>query len=571
MLKNNGLLSFTSVLPKPGLCSPCELSKSKRLPFIINDKRASLPLELVHCDLWVPLPLHQLAIIPIMFPSSMTTRGLHGCIHFDPNLSLPPFCRSLYHLCKLKFPLKLKFFKVTGTPSSQITKFVSYLNKMARFIEYHVLTHLNKMGGSNATIATLSKLAWLCYFKENYHPHIDAFSSAVYIINRLPSSLLDGKSPFELLYHTVPNYALFKAFGCRVFPCLRDYTPHKLAPCSLPCLFIGYCSKYKGYRCLDPITSRVYVTRSARFDETHFPLDLSTTAQPLNTLPISTFLDPAFAQSSTHLPSPSPTLITTTLHESSHFHVPFFNQPPTTNSPPVTPLTSPSSSSASSPDVTPPPSPTAVVTPPSTPTPPPSPPLVPSHPMITRAKDGVFKPRHRVDLAHTEHIPLHHALLSTADPTSYQAASKDPKWIRAMHLEVNALHKNHTWTLVPRPFNANIVGSKWLFRTKFPADGSIERHKARLVAQGFTQVPGVDFEYTFSPVVKAATVRTVLALAVINQWHLHQLDVNNAFLHGNLTETIYMEQPKGFVNARFPNHVCKLNKAIYGLKQAPRA
>ncbi|KAJ0844517.1 putative RNA-directed DNA polymerase [Helianthus annuus] len=250
--------------------------------------------------------------------------------------------------------------------------------------------------------------------------------------------------------------------------------------------------------------------------------------------------------------------------------------PPETPSstPTVTPTSTPHSTPPDSPstsqhDPTPAPHHSSTTTGP--PTPIPNPPPIPSHPMITRAKSGIFKPRHRVDLAITEHIPLHRALFASTDPKTFIKAAKEEKWLHAMELEFNALQRNNTWTLVPRPSNANVVGSKWFFRTKFHSDGSIERHKARLVAQGFTQVPGLDYSHTFSPVVKAATVRTVLALAVINRWNLHQLDVNNAFLHGHLNEQVYMEQPKGFIDPRFPSYVCKLNKAIYGLKQAPRA
>ncbi|CAM8970236.1 unnamed protein product [Rhodiola kirilowii] len=140
-----------------------------------------------------------------------------------------------------------------------------------------------------------------------------------------------------------------------------------------------------------------------------------------------------------------------------------------------------------------------------------------------------------------------------------------------MDEDMAALRRQHTWDLVPRPPNANIVGSKWVFRLKYFSDGSIDRHKARLVAQGFSQIPGFDFDHTFSPVVKAATVRTVLAIATMRKWPLHQLDVKNAFLNGVLDTPVYMAQPVGYKDPLHPDYVCCLRKAIYGLKQAPRA
>jgi hypothetical protein len=141
----------------------------------------------------------------------------------------------------------------------------------------------------------------------------------------------------------------------------------------------------------------------------------------------------------------------------------------------------------------------------------------------------------------------------------------------AMDDEYNALIQNKTWDLVPRPPDVNVIRSMWIFRHKEKSDGSFERHKARLVGDGAGQQVGVDCGETFSPVVKPATIRTVLSLALSKAWPIHQLDVKNAFLHGELKETVYMYQPLGFKDPDHPNHVCLLRKSLYGLKQAPRA
>jgi histone deacetylase 1/2 len=157
------------------------------------------------------------------------------------------------------------------------------------------------------------------------------------------------------------------------------------------------------------------------------------------------------------------------------------------------------------------------------------------------------------------------------EPTSVEAALDDPKWVEAMDSEHEALLRNRTWKLVPRPKGRNVIECKWVYKVKRKADGSIERYKARLVAKGFKQRYGVDYEDTFSPMVKAATIRLILSIAVTNGWSLRQLDVQNAFLHGVLDEEVYMDQPPGYTNKSHPSFVCKLEKAIYGLKQAPRA
>jgi len=130
---------------------------------------------------------------------------------------------------------------------------------------------------------------------------------------------------------------------------------------------------------------------------------------------------------------------------------------------------------------------------------------------------------------------------------------------------------NHTWDLVPPAATQNIVGCKWLFTTKYFSNGLLERYKSRLVAKGFHQQYGKDYAETFSPVIKSTTIRLVLDVATSKDWPIKQLDVNNAFLQGELTEEGYMSQPPDFVDNNRPSYVCCLKKPIYGLKQAPRA
>jgi hypothetical protein len=131
-------------------------------------------------------------------------------------------------------------------------------------------------------------------------------------------------------------------------------------------------------------------------------------------------------------------------------------------------------------------------------------------------------------------------------------AAKSREWRQAMNLEFDALLQNQTWTLVPSHPSQNLIGCKWVFRVKRKADGSVERHKARLVAKGFHQQSGVDYDETYSPVIKPTTVRTVLSIAISSGWSLRQIDIQNAFLHGNLSEEVFMSQPPGYQHPFIP-------------------
>ncbi|WKA11799.1 hypothetical protein VitviT2T_029262 [Vitis vinifera] len=162
-------------------------------------------------------------------------------------------------------------------------------------------------------------------------------------------------------------------------------------------------------------------------------------------------------------------------------------------------------------------------------------------------------------------------LKSIALPNCIQEALQHPEWRKAVNEEIQALQKNATWKITKLPQGKRPVGCKWVFNVKYKADGRIDRYKARLVAKGFTQTYGIDFQETFAPVAKLNRIRVLLSLAANLDWNLHQLDVKNAFLNGNLEEEVFMEIPPGLKLSSSNDLVCKLHKSLYGLKQSPRA
>ena len=183
----------------------------------------------------------------------------------------------------------------------------------------------------------------------------------------------------------------------------------------------------------------------------------------------------------------------------------------------------------------------------------------------TRLQRGIVKPKVYTD----GHVRWCNSCI-TSELENLKEAFGYPRWKQAMQEEYDALIWNKTWHLVPPKEGRNLIDCKWVYNIKMKSDGAVDRFKARLVAKGFKQRYGIDYEDTFSPVVKIATIRTVLSIVVSRGWCLRQLDVHNVFLHGVLEE-VYMRQPPGFENEVAPHLVCKLDKAIYGLKQAPRA
>ncbi|KAI3697733.1 hypothetical protein L6452_30830 [Arctium lappa] len=161
--------------------------------------------------------------------------------------------------------------------------------------------------------------------------------------------------------------------------------------------------------------------------------------------------------------------------------------------------------------------------------------------------------------------------ISLIEPKKADDALRDPNWVSAMQEELTEFSRNKVWNLVPRPSDKTVIGTKWVFRNKLDEHGTVTRNKARLVAQGYRQEEGIDYDETFAPVSRLEAIRLFLAYAVYKDFIVYQMNVKSAFLNGKLNEEVYVEQPSWFNDPKYPNYVYKLDKALYGLKQDPRA
>ncbi|PKU69741.1 Retrovirus-related Pol polyprotein from transposon TNT 1-94 [Dendrobium catenatum] len=523
------------------ICHSCNLAKAHKMPFEKSSNRRSTPLELVHSDVWGPAPVE-------------STQGYKFYVLFVDD----------YTRFVCLFPMKQKsevpniFFNF----KNYVEKLTSHQIKSLRTdggTEYtnHQLTQFLKDNGilhqiscpytpeqnglaerkHRHIIETTRSLLFTADVPYKFWP--DATITSVYLINHMPSPTTSNKSPFELLYNHHPDYSHLRTFGCACYPLIPSALRNKLQPKAHSCVFLGYSENYKGYKCLDISTNKLFMSRHLTFAENIFPFSTNKTSQPDhlhadNTNPAllqptpNTLFHPHATNTSTICPSDQQgNQQENQVHFPNHSDAPSIIQPVAESPTHITKQA--------------------------------------GHPMVTRRQTGKLKPVVKLNLLHTT-LPSH----QHKDPTNYTKASKHPEWRKAMAAEFFALQTQGTWSLVEPPKGINPLGCKWTFRTKYHSDGSIARYKARLVALGNHQEQGIDYNETFSPVAKLPTIRILLTVALHYNWSVQQLDVANAFLHGKLQELVYMMQPKGFEDATHPHQVCRLNKAIYGLRQAPR-
>ncbi|PKU75288.1 Retrovirus-related Pol polyprotein from transposon TNT 1-94 [Dendrobium catenatum] len=525
---------------KQHFCNNCKIAKSHRLPSYISQTVTLVPLFLVHADVWGPF-------------QTPSNKGYKYYVSFIDDFSkytwvYPLFRKSevfnkfveFQHLTERQFNTKIHILRTDNGGEFINDKFKIFCTQTG-IIHQSSCPHSPSQNGVAErkhrhlieTTRTLLLEASLPHFLW-----VDTMLTATFLINRLPSPNTQNKSPYELLYHTQPDYKNLRVFGCLCYPWLKPYSPTKLSQLSTPCIFIGYPCNQKGYRCLDPHTNKVYTSCHVVFNENIFPYShVTNTNTSQSNSPIST--PPLLLVPTAQIPS---TLTNTHgIHTSSTQ-----SQSATDSHTPIPSYTPPHTISEADTNASQPPAPVQTKS---------------THHMTTKLKSGISTPRQIFDLFHTIHPD---------DPTSYTQAVKTEHWRQAMSQEFQALQAQGTWELVKPEPHYNVLGCRWTFRTKFNSDGTIARYKARLVAKGYNQEHGIDYTETFSPVAKMPTIRVLILTALHYNWNIHQLDVSNAFLHGTLSENVYMQQPQGFQDSLHPNHVCKLKKALYGLKQSPR-
>ena len=383
------------------------------------------------------------------------------------------------------------------------------------------------------------------------------------------------------MFLQAPNYSHLRVFGCLCFVSTHAQKPSKFDPRATRCIFLGCPYSQKGYRVFDPILKKGFVSRDVTFFEETFPFQnpaLSAAPHPFSQphalslmFDIDSFPEPIssayISEETTSSPIPQEDLITPSLSVTPSSPSPTLPSPP-----------SPSSSSSYS-SSTPPPlgRGTRQTKPPSflqdfhVEAALPSRPASPSSTNVVQSSGIAYSPSQFLsyDRLSSTHKTFTTHLTLLKEPTSFSQAITDPKWRDAMQHEIAAPQANKTWTLMPLTSHKRPIGCKWVYKIKLQPDGTVELYKARLVAEGYSQIEGVDYRETFALVAKLVTVHVLLSIAALQGRHLHQLDVNNAFLHGDLNEDVYMTLPPGF-GRKGETRVCKLNKSLYGLKQASR-
>ena len=509
-LQKDGVLESFD-LKSDDVCKSCLLGKMTKSPFTGTCERGEGLLDLVHTDVCGPF-------------RSATKDGKHYYVTFTDDFSRYGYV----YLIKHKSDTFEVFKRYQNEVENQLGRKIKVLrsDRGGEYLSIEFFDHLKNCGiVSQLTPPRTPQLNGVA--ERRNRTLLDmvrsmmsratlpirfwgyALETAAHILNRVPTKKV-SKTPFEMWKGKRPSLGHIKIWGCEVF--VRREAQDKLEARSEKCHFIGYPEESFGYLFYRPKDNVVFVARRGTFLEREM-IYKEDSGSKIDLKEIQESADE------------EPIVNTDTQQEV------------------VTPV-----------------EPDDISLP------------------IRRTSGRVSKPPHDPQFYYGFHIEedkISDSTLSELDePANYKEAMASPeaaKWKEAMKSEIQSMYDNQVWNLVDTTLGLKIVGCKWIFKKKTDMDGKVHTYKARLVAKGYTQTQGIDYEETFSPVAKIKSIRIMLAIAAFYDYEIWQMDVKTAFLNGKLTEDVFMAQPEGFENAKYPKRVCKLQKAIYGLKQASRS
>ncbi|GJT76378.1 retrovirus-related pol polyprotein from transposon TNT 1-94 [Tanacetum coccineum] len=335
----------------------------------------------------------------------------------------------------------------------------------------------------------------------------NAVDTSTYILNRILIRTILGKTPYEILRGRKPTLDYFRVFGSKCFILNTKDYLTKFDPKSYEGVFLGYSQNSKAYIILNKHTRKIEESLNVTFDETPPPSKTS----PL----VDDDLDEEEAIREIEKKNLENVVEDETLEIDEIVNIKESR----------------------------------------------------NHPL----ENVIGNLNQRTLRSQAQNQSNFYCFISTIEPKNVNEALGDESWIVAMQEELNQFIANDVWELVPQPKNMTIIGTKWVFRNKLDENGVVSRNKARLVAQGYNQQEGIDYDETYAPVARLESIRILLAYACALDFKLFQMDVKSAFLNGFINEEVYVAQPPGFIDFEKPDHVYKLKKALYGLKQAPKA
>lgn len=498
-------------------CKGCVLGKmsSKSFPSI-GKFQSKTKLELIHTDLCGPMSIKSKGgkLYFITFTDDYTRKSF---VYFlrNKNEALAK-TRDFLTMVEKQEGISVKRIRSDRGGEYFSKTFENYF-KMKGIIHEGTGAHQPQQNGVAERInrTLCEKARCMLYFQDLPRSFwAEAIQTANVIRNFVPTKILGDCSPHEKWFGKKPNISHLKVFGCKAYVFIPSDNRKKWDAKSRLCTFLGY--EGRNYRFMDDTTRRVVVSGTAKFLE-------------------APKIVPMEEEISLESETPDKNqVLSNSVEDNNSEHSEAYN-------------TASENEEISD--------------------------FIPRRSGRARKQPSWLTYEHADENEDTAAGAVM-MLADEAEPKTVQEALSGAQkryWKSAMEREINSLYENDTWTLIPREPEMHVLQPKWVFRIKPETKNQEKIFKARLVCKGYQQQHGIDYFETYAPVVRMASLRVMLAVALQQKMFINQMDVKTAFLNGRLEEEIFMEQPEGFVDYKNPSHVCKLQKSIYGLKQAPRA